>query len=105
LGCGTAFNIMHRRAFIHNDQRALELPNVGGVQTEVSLKRQINFHVLRHIDERTTRPDSAVQGGKFIVFRWNDRTKIFTEQIRILLEAIFDRQENDTLLSRCSWIE
>src|SRR5687767_13629554 len=89
---------MDRCTFINNDQSALELSDIRGVKAEVSLQWQIHFYTFWHIDERTTRPYCAVQCSKFIVFRWNDRTKIFTEQIGVLLEAIFDRKEDHALL-------
>src|SRR6185503_3434120 len=43
-GGGAALDIVNVSAFIHNNQGALKLAHALGVDTEVSLQRQVNTH-------------------------------------------------------------
>src|SRR5258707_12236530 len=88
---------MHRGALVHDDQRAFELAEVGSIQAKVGLQGQVNDYALRYVNKRTARPDRGIQRGKLIIFDRNDRAEVFTEQIRIFLQAIFDGDEDHTL--------
>jgi hypothetical protein len=95
---GAALYVVHFRALVHDDQRTLKLTDVGGIQAEIRLQGQLDFHVRGDIYERPAGPDSAVQGRKFVILDGNHRTEVFAEQVGILLETIFDGEEDDTLL-------
>src|ERR1700690_3593145 len=84
----TTLDIMDRRAFIHNDHRALELTYVSGVESEVCLQRQIHFDAFGHVDERSTRPNRRVERGELVIFNRDNCAEIFSEHIRIFLQAI-----------------
>ena len=49
---GTALDIMHLRAFLDDNQRALELAHVLSVDPEVRLERNIDLDARRNVHER-----------------------------------------------------
>ena len=49
--CGAAFHVMHASALIHNNQGALELARVCGVDAEVCLQWHLDMHALGHVNE------------------------------------------------------
>ena len=52
-GRQAALDVVHVRVLVRDDQRALELPHVLGVDAEVGLQGDVDVHTLRHVDERT----------------------------------------------------
>jgi hypothetical protein len=46
-----AFHVHHFRAFIGDDERALELAELLAVDAEIGLERMLHFHAGRHVDE------------------------------------------------------
>ena len=52
-----AFHVGELCAFIADDERALELSEVLGVDPEVSLKRMFHLHAGRDVDERSAAED------------------------------------------------
>ena len=54
-----ALDVVHVRALVDEDQRALELAHVLRVDAEVGLERHLDLHARRHVDERAARPDGA----------------------------------------------
>ena len=55
---GAAFHVHHLRAFVGDDERALELAEVLRVDAEVGLQRMLHFHARRHVDERAAAEDA-----------------------------------------------
>src|SRR5690625_3339994 len=53
--------IVCSRPRLGDDQGPLELTELLGIYTEVSLERRIDRHTLRDVDEESTRPDRRVQ--------------------------------------------
>ena len=53
------FDVVHRRALVGDDQRALELAGVLRVDAEVRLQRHLHVHARRHVDERAARLHTA----------------------------------------------
>jgi hypothetical protein len=66
-GCCAALDVMHVSVFVDDDQGALELTHVLGVNTEIGLQRNIDLDALGHVDERSTRPHGGVKRSKFVV--------------------------------------
>ena len=64
---GAAFHVGQLRAFIDDDERALELPEILGVDPEIGLERMLHFHARRHVDERATAENGAVERAEFVV--------------------------------------
>ena len=81
-----AFDVVHVGAFVHDDQCALELAHVLRVDAEVGLQRHVHVHARRHVDERTTRPDGAVQGRELVVRRRDDRAKVLLDDVGMQLQ-------------------
>ena len=50
-----ALDVVHLAALVGDDQRALELAHVLGVDAEVGLQRHLDVHARRHVDERCRR--------------------------------------------------
>src|SRR5512146_2704722 len=75
-GRRTALDIMYVAVFIGDDERSLKLPHVAGVDAEICLKRNLDAHALRDVDKATTAPDGAVERGKLVVVRRDDRREI-----------------------------
>src|SRR5437868_12659851 len=57
--CGAALHVSELRAFVRDDQRAFELPEVFGVDSKISLKWMLHFHAWRDINERAATEDRA----------------------------------------------
>src|SRR5215469_5572289 len=66
-GRGAAFEIADISAFVSDDQRALELAGVLGVDPEVGGELHGAAHALGHVDEQPIAEDSRVQCRKEIV--------------------------------------
>ena len=58
---------MNVGVFVNDDQRALELAHILGIDAEIRLQRHFNMDARRDIDEAAARPDGRVQRGEFIV--------------------------------------
>ena len=57
---GAAFHVGHFAAFVGDDERALELAEVFGVDAEIGLQRMLHLHAGRHVDERAAAEDGAL---------------------------------------------
>ena len=94
-----AFHIHDLATFIGNDERALKLTEVFGIDAEVSLERMLHLHSRRNVDERTTREDSAVERGEFIVTRRYNLSKPLFEKLRVFVKSLGGADKNDPLLA------
>src|SRR5690606_32919748 len=68
---GTALDVVYEAALLRNYQSSFELAEVLGVDPEVGLNRNVDFHALGNIDKGTSTPDSRVQRGEFVVIVGN----------------------------------
>ena len=84
---GAALDVVHLRAFVGDDQRALELAHVLGVDAEVGLQRHRHFDARRHVDERAARPHGRVERGELVVAGRNDRREILRTMSGYLLDG------------------
>ena len=85
LWCRATFHVGHFRAFIRNNECALELAEVFGVDTEISLERVLYLHTRWDVNERTTAKNGGVQRAKFVVGDRDDLTKPLPEYFRMML--------------------
>ena len=58
-GRRAALDVVHVGTLVDDDQRALELAHVLGVDSEVGLERDLDVHALGHVDERPAGPHGA----------------------------------------------
>src|SRR3712207_9551373 len=68
-------------ALVDDDQRALELAHVLGVDPEVGLQRDLDVHALRHVDEGAARPHRRVQRGELVVADRDDGAEVLLEDV------------------------
>ncbi len=94
---GAAFEIAHLRAFVGDDERALELAGLRGVDAEIGRKLHRTAHALGDVAERAVGEDGGIQRGKKIVRVRHDRAEIFFHQVGMLLHRLAERAENDAL--------
>ena len=76
---------------------ALELTEVFGVDTKIGLKRMADFHARRNINERSAREYGTIQGGEFVVARWDYFAEPLLEYFRVLHEPFGAAHKNDTI--------
>ena len=81
---GATFDVVNIRAFIGDDQGALELTHVLGVDSKVCLKRNLYVHTLWHVDEASARPNRGVQRSKLVVAGWNYCAEVLFENLWVL---------------------
>ena len=94
---GAALDVVHVGALVGDDQRALELAHVLGVDPEVGLQRDLDVDALGHVDERATRPHRGVERGELVVTHGDDGVEVLLEELRVLLERGVGVQEDDAL--------
>ena len=88
---------MYVTVFVGDDQRPLELAHIAGVDAEVRLKRNLDAHALRDVDEATTAPDGAIERGEFVIVRRDHRREVLAEEIFVLAQARIRVNEDDAL--------
>ena len=97
LGRGAAFQIGNVAAFVGNDQRALELAGVFGIDAKIGGKFHRTAHAFRNVDERTVGKHRRVETGKKVVGIGHHRTEIFLHQLRMLFDRFGNRAEDNAL--------
>ena len=81
-------------ARLGDDERALELTRVFGVDPEVGRQLHGALDPLGDIDERTVGEYRRVETGKEVVTTRHDRAEIFLDQLRMLADGFRDRTED-----------
>src|SRR6266581_7309218 len=94
-----ALHVSHFRAFVCNDEGALELPEVFGVDAKVSLERMLHLHARRDVNERTAAEHSRIKRAKFVVGDRDDLAEPFPENFRIILQSFGRSDENNALFA------
>ncbi len=90
-----AFDVMAKTVVIADDERALELAELLGVDAEVHRERDIAFHALGNVDERAAAPERGVERGELVVLGRNRFGEVFLEDVGILLHAFVATEEDD----------
>ena len=88
---------MDAAAFIGDDEGALKLTHVLGVDAEIRLHRHFDMHAFGDVNERTSGPDGGVEGREFVVGMRNDRSEILLDDFRVFPQAAVHVQKQDTL--------
>ena len=91
---GAAFNVMHLRTFVGDDEGAFKLPHVLAVDAEVCLQRVINFHTRWHIDETAAAPRRTIQCRELVIRRGDDGAEILLHQFWVFLDGGVGIKEN-----------
>src|SRR6266566_8223631 len=93
------FHVGHFRALIGDDERALKLAKIFGVDAEISLERMFHFHPWRDIDERAAAEHSGIQRAEFVVADRDDFAEPFPENLGMILKAFGRSHEDDALFA------
>src|SRR5207237_541562 len=96
---GAALHVGHFRTFIRNDEGTLELPEVFGVDPEVSLQRMFYLHPGWDVNERAAAKHGRIQRAEFVVGNRNDFAKPFPENFRIMFQSLGRSDKNDALFA------
>ena len=91
---GAALEVAHVAAAVGDDQRALELPGVGGVDAEVRGQLHRAAHAGRHVDERAVGEHGAIERGVEIVGVRHDAAEVLLDQLRVRLHGFGERAED-----------
>ena len=83
--------------FIRDDECALKLPHVLGIDSEVCLQWDLHMHSLGNVDEAATAPDRAIERGKLVVVRRNDGGEVPAEEVFVLAQCSSGVHKNDAL--------
>ena len=97
-GGGAALNVVNVRALVSDDQGALELAHVLGVNTEVGLQRNLNVNSRGNVHEGTTGPHCGVQRGELVVTNRDDGAEVLLEQLGVLAQTGVGVDEDHALL-------
>ena len=89
------FHIVHIRAGLADDERALKLPHVLSIDAEVRLQWDIHMHAGGDVHERPTGPDGRVQRSQFVVFRRDHRPEVLAHDVGVLPQRRVGVQEDD----------
>ena len=92
-----AFEIADVRALVGDDERALKLAGVGGIDAEIGRKLHRAAHAFGDVTKRTVGENGGVQRGKKIIRVGHDHAEIFADEIGMLLHRLAERTENDAL--------
>ena len=97
---GAAFEVADRRAFLGDDQGALELAGVARVDPEVGRQLHRALDALRDEDERAVGEHRRVQRGVEVVALRHDRAQVLLHQLRMVLHRLGERAEDDAVLAQ-----
>src|SRR5205085_6235055 len=96
---GAAFHVGQLRPFVANDESALELAEVLGVDPEISLERMFYFHARRHVNKRPAAEHRGVQGAKFVVAGRNHFAEPLPENLGMVLQTFRAADEDNALFA------
>ena len=95
---GAAFDVVDLGAFLDDDQGALELAHVFGVDAEIGLQGDVDLDAGGYVEERAARPDRRVERGEFIVLDRDDRGEVFADQVGMFADRGVGIDEDDAFL-------
>src|SRR5690606_14732161 len=95
---GATFDVVELGARRPDDQGALELTDVLGVEQEVGLQWYADLDALRHVHERPAGPHCRVDGREVVVLWRDDGGEVLLEEFWVLLERSVGVEEDDAEL-------
>src|SRR5207245_2438866 len=93
-----ALHIVDIGARSGDNQRALELTHVLGIDTEVGLQGNFNAHALWHIDKAATTPHRAVERCEFIIGWRNNGAEVLFDEVGIQAQRRIHISEDNAQL-------
>ena len=95
---GAAFEITHVTALIGNNEGALKLPRLSGVNSKIRTQLQRTPHPFGDIYKRAIAEHRRIKRGKKVVRVRHHRAEIFFDELRMLLHRLGERTENHAML-------
>ena len=96
--CGTALEVADVASLFRDDECALELARIGGIDAEVRGQLHRTTHALRNVDERAVTEDRAVQRSVEVVRHRHYGAQVLADELRVLLHGLRKRHEDDAHL-------
>src|SRR6266571_492391 len=81
LGRSASLEVANRSAFVGDNQCALELAGVSGVDAEVRRKLHRALHTLWYVGKRTIAEHCCVERSVEVVAVWNDGSEVLLDEI------------------------
>ena len=94
-GRGAAFQVADGGAFVGDDQGALKLPGVLGVDAEIGGQLHGALDALGDVAEAAVAEDGGVEGGEEIVAGGDYRSEILADEVGMLFDGFGERSEDD----------
>ena len=91
---GAAFEIADVGALIGDDQRALELAGLAGIDAEIGGELHRATHARRYINKAAVREDGGIERGEEIVRHRHHAAQIFLHQLAVIADGFGDRAED-----------
>ncbi len=98
LGGGAALHVHDFGAFVGDDEGALELAEVLGVDPEVGLEGVLDLDPGGDVDEAAAAEDGAIEGGEFVVAGGDDLAEPLAEDL-VVLQPLGAADEDDALFA------
>ncbi len=90
------FHVAHVGAFFGDDQGALELSCIGGIDPEIGGKLHGTTHPLGNITERSVAEYRRVKGGKVVVGIGHHRSHILLHQVGMVPDSLAEGAKDDS---------
>ena len=97
-GRRAALHVVHVGVLVGDNEGALELPHILGVNAEVGLQGDLHVHTGGHVDEGAAGPHGRVEGGELIVTGGDDAAEVLAHELGILAHGGVGIDEDDALL-------
>ena len=93
------FEITDGRPFFRNDQCALELAGLRGIDAEIGRQLHRTAHALGDVAKRPIAKHRRIERRKKVIGVGHHRAQIFLHQLRMILHCLGKRTENDPQLA------
>ena len=87
--------VAHVRAFVRDDQRPLELPRVGGVDSKIGRELHRTANALGDVAEGAVGEDRGVERREEVVGVGDDGAEVLLDELGVVLHRLGERAEDD----------
>ena len=98
LGGGAALKVAHVRAFVGDEEGALELAGVLGVDAEIGAQVDGTAHPLGDVAEGALAEHRRVEGGEKVVGGGHHRAEVLLHKVGVFFHRLTEGAEEDALL-------
>ena len=97
---GATFEITYGRSFFRNDQCALKLAGLRGIDAEISRQLHRTAHTLGDVAKGAIAKHRRIECRKKVIGVGHHRAQVFLHQLRMILHCFGKRTENDPQLAQ-----